>query len=659
MSKRTAKLNGARNGHAVQIVDEPLRQPRAYTQLIEQLKKISPDWRPNRIGVDAELYRNHWELRAFSRNLWRENPFIMGYGQELAANVIGPTGYTLRMMVKETEDRIIYSEEEKDVLERAEARRNDVLRFTAAKSGAKFKAEKLLHKIKGQSSVKVGNLDTFANQLIEKKWAEWQLRENCTVTGRISYNESRQLRLKSCARDGDHFIRLIRDSRYEPFGFKIQHINAEWCNYYLNGYNEKNQNPIRYGIEYDESYAAPVPVAYWFTKATSGQWATMSPVNFGTNNTENSVRIPAEDIIHYGKFDDDADVTRPVPWATPVMSSVRQLDKAMEAVVVAMRVGACSNVFFETDLIGPDGTTAAGADPEIMKGLSMEMNPGGAHGLPPGVRAKEFNPNQPNPNTGHVRNEILRSICAGLPGAQFSTIGQNYAEINFSAGRLERLTITAQWTVLQEFDIAIAERRIFSEWLKMALLMQAVPLPVEKHFKFNAPKFTGKRWPGVDPIKDANAKALDLANKFTSPQRIHDEQGTDLEQTCIEIQEASMIYQQYGIESDTTKGPIDAETEIETEDGSETVTTENEQGMETKELTEILGVAVRAGVVTPSLEVEAAMRAKLELPEMSADVVAAWTADGGVRRPITLSSIKGGESETAETIDGGEDSDAA
>ena len=128
--KKTAKLNGARNGHAVQIVDEPIRQPRAYTQLIEQLKKISPDWRPNRIGVDAELYRNHWELRAFSRNLWRENPFIMGYGQELAANVIGPTGYTLRMMVKETEDRIIYSEEEKDVLERAEARRNDVLRFT-------------------------------------------------------------------------------------------------------------------------------------------------------------------------------------------------------------------------------------------------------------------------------------------------------------------------------------------------------------------------------------------------------------------------------------------------------------------------------------------------------------------------------------------------
>jgi lambda family phage portal protein len=360
----------------------------------------------------------------------------------------------------------------------------------------------------------------------------------------------------------------VRDARYVPFGFRIQHINAEWCNYYLTCKNEKTGNSIRFGIEYDETFAAPRPVAYWFVRATAGEWATQSPVQYYGNTTDNCVRIPAEDIIHYAKFDDDADVTRPVPWTTPVMSDVRQLAKAIEAVVVAMRVGACSNVFFETDLMGPDGTTAAGADPDIMKGLSMQMNPGGAHGLPPGVRAKEFNPNQPNPNTGVVRNEILRGICAGLPGAQFSTIGQNYAEINFSAGRLERLTITAHWMMLQEFDIAIAERRIFSEWLKMALITGDIPLPMEKFWKFNQPKFTGRRWEGVDPIKEANAKALNLANKFTSPQRIHDEQGTDLEQTCVEIQESAMIYAHYGIESATTKGPLEAEDE-EDEDESE------------------------------------------------------------------------------------------
>ena len=118
-----------------------------------------------------------------------------------------------------------------------------------------------------------------------------------------------------------------------------------------------------------------------------------------------------------------------------------------------------------------------------------------------------------------------------------------------------------------------------------------------------------------------------------------------------------MIYQQYGIESDTTKGPIDAETETETgtEEGAEaSPLAESEQNMETQALAETLGVAVRAGVVTPSREVEAAMRAQLGLPEMSPDVLAAWTFDGGVRRPITLSSIKGGESEIAEPTESGE-----
>jgi capsid protein len=109
---------------------------------------------------------------------------------------------------------------------------------------------------------------------------------------------------------------------------------------------------------------------------------------------------------------------------------------------------------------------------------------------------------------------------------------------------------------LQEWDIAHAERPIFREWLKMALVTGAVPLPVEKFRKFYAVNFTGRRWAGVDPVKESNAKATDLANKFTSLQRIHDEQGTDLEDTLREIAEGNMMMESYGIESATTAGPM-------------------------------------------------------------------------------------------------------
>lgn len=542
-----------------------------YVQLVEQLKKLSPDWRPDRVGVGAEVYRNPWELRAFSRSLWRENPYIIGYGQELSANVIGPFGFTLRMKVKEEADRTIYTTSEKTALRNEQLRRERVADFLRSKGGTANFQCKFIKETKNKATIKVGMPDVFANQIIERAYKDFQRKENYCVTGRLTGDQSDALALKSAARDGEHFIRFVYDRSYK-YGVKIQHINSEWCNYYLTCKNEETGNPIRYGIEYDDSGAAPVPVAYHFIKATAAQWQTFMPMNFMGGDNKH-LRVDAADVIHYAKWDDDCDVTRPVPWATPVMSSSRQLTKWMEAAVVSARMGACSNVFFEAALNGPDGISVASVDPEIMKKLSMEMNPGGMHGLPPGVTAKVVNPNNPNPATGSFRNESLREICAGLPAAQFSTIGQNYAEINFSAGRLERLTITAQFMMLQEMHISILRIPVFERFLKSALIVQAIPLPLEKFNKFNKPKFTGRRWEGVDPIKEANANAIRLANKFTSLQRIHDEQGTDLEEILFEIAEANMLMEQFGITTQTTQGPM---SENETEEPEEDDKTEEE-----------------------------------------------------------------------------------
>jgi len=535
-----------------------------YGELIRQMKKLSPDWNVDRVGIDSEIYRNHWELRAYSRNLWRENPYIIGYGQELSTNVVGPFGFTLRLQIKEEADRTIHTESEKASLRAEQSRRSKVASYVRAKGGKPGFRCKFIKETKGKATVEAGSPDVFANQLVERHYKDFRRKENYTVTGRLTGNQSDALAIKAVARDGEHFIRFVYDRAYK-YGVKIQHINSEWCNYYLNR-DGKNGNPIRMGIEYDESGAAPVPVAYWFIKATAAQWQTFSPVGFHGSDTENHVRISADEIIHYAKFDDDSDVTRPVPWVTPVMSSSRQLTKWMEAAVMSARVGACSNVFFEAPLNGPDGTGVGTVDPEIMKKLVMEMTPGGSHGLPPGVTAKSINPNNPNPATGSFRNEALREICAGLPAAQFSTLGQNYSEINFSAGRLERLTIVGQWMVLQEMHIACVMIPVFEKWLKSSLIVEAIALPLNKFWKFNAPKFTGRRWEGVDAVKEAQANILRLTNKFTSLQRIHDEQGTDLEEILFEIAESNMIMESLGITSSTTQGEMAVASEPDEDD---------------------------------------------------------------------------------------------
>jgi hypothetical protein len=50
------------------------------------------------------------------------------------------------------------------------------------------------------------------------------------------------------------------------------------------------------------------------------------------------------------------------------------------------------------------------------------------------------------------------------------------------------------------------------------------------------------------------------------------------------------------------------------------------------------GVGVRAGVLTPNADDEKFFRAKFGMPAMSAAVLAAWKADGDVRKPITLAA---------------------
>jgi lambda family phage portal protein len=313
-------------------------------------------------------------------------------------------------------------------------------------------------------------------------------------------------------------------------------------------------NTIRMGIEYDAS--GLVPVAYHFRRPSFNQWQGVVPVSYGTNGKDTHERILADDIIHYAKFDNNSDISRPVPWATAIMSNARQFQKYTEAAVVAARVGACSTTFFESELGGEDGVSAATPDPRDVNALMMQMNPGAMIGLPPGIKAKINNPNNPNRAFGEFRNESLREFCAGLPGASFPVIGQNYAEINFSAGRLDRLSTTGAWQMLQEFDIEMAERRIFEEWLKMALITQAVKLPVSKFEKFNKPHFQARRWPGVDPMKEVNAAASAISNKFTSRTAVIESgvcgESGDFEDTIIQLAEEEMMLESLGMSSATT-----------------------------------------------------------------------------------------------------------
>jgi hypothetical protein len=71
------------------------------------------------------------------------------------------------------------------------------------------------------------------------------------------------------------------------------------------------------------------------------------------------------------------------------------------------------------------------------------------------------------------------------------------------------------------------------------------------------------------------------------------------------------------------------------------------------------GTAVRAGVITPNLDDETAIRRMMRLPVPNEDVKRYWKATKGVRKPVTLSygDQKPQNAQADETPEGDEKAD--
>ena len=550
------------------------------------------DWSPALIGDDADLWQSAYMLTAKMRDLFKSNPVYVKYRELLWANIFGENGIMLRMKIKETEDRVINTPDEAKALIEYERRINRLREWAESKSGndvAQFRAFKLAEAMERSSAdaiisrkatIQVGDPDVFANQLIERSYDRWQRAENCDIRGRRNYHTMRQLRLINGVRDGDFFLRHVRDEKKKinPFGYAVQMISSEWCDRFYNDILD-NGNVVIMGIEYElTQWGLGKPVAYYFIKRQPRDWQfTTITSGFGLGLHGRSIlraRIDAADVIHYAR-PVDADATRPAPWAVSTMIKMRQLDQYELAEVIAARESACKTGFYYSDIL-PEGGAAQFGPPDPTTGVSTDaLAPGEQRALKWGVKYQDRDPKHPNGNFAQFRKGMGQSGTAGMPGGDYNILFNDLENINFSAGRLGRLDTNEMSKMIQRFDIDVAERPIFEAWLEMALVTGAINLPLVKFDKFNKPVFSGRRWAQVDEIKAVNAAALRVANKFSSRNKECAEEGIDFEENAIELAEEEMLLESLGLESGTTveHEPVAQPAEDVGEDGATTPST--------------------------------------------------------------------------------------
>ena len=80
--------------------------------------------------------------------------------------------------------------------------------------------------------------------------------------------------------------------------------------------------------------------------------------------------------------------------------------------------------------------------------------------------------------------------------------------------------------------------------------------PAAKYDKFSAIEWKPLRWQWVDPLKDAQANVVSVANGFKSRQGIISKAGGDIEETFEEIAADNQLAESKGVELDADQAPI-------------------------------------------------------------------------------------------------------
>lgn len=430
--------------------------------------------------INQALYRNLRALRAFSRDLARNNDYARQFLRMVKTNVVGANGFGLQV----------------------HARYQD------------------------------GRLDERDSKRCEDAFWAWGKREACDFTGRLSWIELQQLYIETVARDGEILVRRVRGKG--PFGYQLQFLDASLLDETL--YQDlPNGRRIRMGLELDDDSRVH---AYYLVKDD------LADPRLLTVYGRRYVRVPAEEIWHDFLVEQVGQLRGVPWMATSLVRQKRLGSFETAAVAAAEEgAKKLAWIKTPTGELGAladkvDGTSNSQTEmPPPTSGTLYTENGDGVHyaGLPPGYEMQSWDPKYPDQAFGDFVKSTLRGISAGL-GVPYHSLANDLEGVNFSSTRAGELEAREVWKSLQGWMSERFCARVYSEWLPIAIVSGKLSLPMDKLAKFDAAVWQGRRWSWVDPKKDVDAHVIAVENGFTSRARVIREMGYDPEEVWAELE---------------------------------------------------------------------------------------------------------------------------
>ncbi len=356
--------------------------------------------------------------------------------------------------------------------------------------------------------------DPALNRQVDDLWRRWAAR--CDDHGHTDFHGVLCLAVREMIEGGEVFAvaRYRRGAHARDLRLRIELREADHLDS-ARFDNRADGTRISQGIETDRDGRR---VAYWMFPDHPGH---NDPI---VNHRLESVRLRAQDVAHL--FERQRVQSRGVPWGTPAMRAIRDVDDWQTAELVRKKTEACLvGIVFGAD---EDQQSIA---PVIEDGMGNRVEQ-----FEPGLIAyarggKDIKFNQPASTAGvyEWHRTQLHIIAAGFR-VPYALMTGDLSQANFSSTRaglneFRRMVEQIQWqTVIPMFC-----EPIWRWFIKEAQSQGLLPDGVEILAEWGPPKFES-----VNPLQDVQADLLEVRSGFsTLPQQIA-RRGYDPAETIAE-----------------------------------------------------------------------------------------------------------------------------
>jgi len=282
---------------------------------------------------------------------------------------------------------------------------------------------------------------------------------------------------------------------------------------------------IRCGIEFD---GIGRRVAYWFRRRHPGELADAAVLP----DTE-FTRVPAEDVLHIRR-PLEAGQLRGLPYITPALVRLHQMDQYMDAQVERQKIAALFVGFVRQTT--PEDIAVGETDQGDGTAL-VPLQPGLFHRLLPGDDVTFSTP----PGVGGDFDPFWYRVClelAAAMGLPYATITGDLRQTSYGSMRAGMIEFRRRMEQLQHavFVWQLC-RPVYARWLADAVLSGALALPgfARSPRAWQACKWIPPRWDWIDPLKDLQAEKLAVDAGFKARADVVEAQGYDVEETDARI----------------------------------------------------------------------------------------------------------------------------